>query len=105
MQLAFGLLGFYQCNSIMELPSKEQRVFVVKGYNGFRAQQVCVLPEATDEEILKACNAENPQLVTGGWHTVVRDEEHAKELGVDETAAPGKCVECEGRLHKIAICM
>lgn len=89
----------------MKLPEKDQRVFVVEGYHGFRAQQVCVVPEATDEEILEACNRENPQLVTGGWHTVVRDKEHARELGVDECAAPGNCVECPPRLHKIVLCM
>jgi len=67
--------------------------------------QVCVVSDATDEEILRICNSENPQLVSGGWHTVVRDKDHARQLGVSEDAAPGNCVECKGRLHKIALCM
>jgi len=67
--------------------------------------QVCVVADASDSEILEVCNRENPQMVTGGWHTIVRDKAHARQIGVDECAAPGDCVECPGRKHKIAICM
>jgi len=91
--------------SEMKLPAADQRVFVVEGYFGLRAQQVCVLPEVPDSEILEACNRENPQMVEGGWHTVVRDKEHAKQLKVDECSAPGPCKECPPRLHKIVLCM
>ena len=87
------------------LPTKEQRVCVTLPFAGLRAMQVCVLDGVSDEEILEVCNRENRQLISGGWHTVVRDKAHAKELGVDESAAPGKCADCQNRWHKIAICM
>ena len=65
--------------------------------------RACAVADATDEEILKVCNTENPQLVTRGWHTVVRKK---KDLdGVDKAALPGDCVECKGRKHFIVLCM
>jgi len=87
------------------MPAEGQRVCVTLPFAGFRAMQVCCVEDATDDEILKVCNAENPQMVTGGWHTVVKSKEHARELGVNDSAAPGDCVECPGRKHKIALCM
>lgn len=87
------------------MPKEGQRVLVTMPYAGLRAMQVCVVEDATDEEILAVCNSENPQIVLGGWHTVVRSIEHAKRCGVDEVSAPGKCAECSGRLHKIVLCL
>jgi hypothetical protein len=89
----------------MPMPKEGQRVCVTLPWAGLRAMQVCVMKDVTDEEILAVCNSENPQMVTGGWHTVVKDKKHARRLGVDECSAPGQCVECPNRLHKIAICM
>lgn len=89
----------------MVLPKPDDRVFISMPVAGFRAMQVCVKPEVPDEEILQVCNRENPQLVSGGWHTVVRSKEHARKCKVDEVAAPGQCVECPDRLHKIVLCM
>jgi len=86
----------------LKLPAPDQRVFMT-GVFTIRGTQVCVVADATDEEILEVCNREDPQLCTGGWHTVVRDGEHARELGVDECAAPGPCANCPGRLHKIVV--
>jgi len=87
------------------MPAEGQRIITTLPFAGLRAMQICVMEGVSDEEILAHCNSDNPQKVTGGWHTVVRDTAHARELGVDEVAAPGKCVECAGRWHKIAICM
>lgn len=89
----------------MNLPTSDQRIFISMMFAGFRAMQVCVLPEVPDEEILQYCNEHNRQMVTGGWHTVIRDEKHAIECKVDTTAKPGQCVECPERLHKIVLCM
>ena len=89
----------------LPMPQPGQRVCVTLPYAGLRAMQVCVLKGVPDGEILEVCNRENPQLVTGGWHTVVRDAAHAEELQVDACAAPGQCAECPDRLHKIVICM
>ena len=89
----------------LPLPKDNQRVLVTLPYAGFHAMQVCVLKGVPDEEILRVCNSENPQRISGGWHTVVRDAKHAEELGVDLEAAPGQCVEYPDRLHKIVLCM
>lgn len=67
--------------------------------------QVCAIADVTDEEILSACNSENPQMVSGGWHSVVRSAEDCKRLGLNANAVPGDCVECKGRKHFIAVCM
>ena len=87
------------------MPKPGQRVCVTLPFAGLRAMQVCAVADATDEEILKVCNEENPQLVQRGWHTVVRTEADCEREHVDKEAVPGKCVECEGRLHIIALCM
>lgn len=95
----------------LPMPKAGQRVCVTMPYAGLRAMQVCVVEDATDEEILKVCNEENPQMVSRGWHTVVRTEEQVKkeDIGCKEgwgdSALPGKCVECPGRLHIIVLCM
>ena len=87
------------------LPKADDRVFISQFVAGFRAMQVCVLEEVPDEEILAVCNERNPQMVTGGWHTVVRSKVHARKCKVDEVSAPGRCVDCAGRWHKIVLCM
>lgn len=89
----------------LKLPKPDERVFMSQVYAGLRAMQVCVLKDVPDQEILDFCNKVNPQQVTGGWHTVVRDAAHAKECEVDVCSAPGQCVECPDRLHKIVLCM
>jgi hypothetical protein len=89
------------------MPKPGQRVCVTMPWAGFRAMQVCVVEDATDEEILEVCNKENPQLVTGGWHTVVRTKNQASGLtsSGDESPLPGKCKDCPGRLHMIVLCL
>lgn len=89
----------------LPMPKPGQRVLITMPFADLRAMQVCVLKDVPDDEILRECNSGNPQMVAGGWHTVVRDAKHARELGVDEAAQPGQCAECPDRLHKIAICM
>ena len=86
------------------MPKEGQRVLVTLPFAGLRAMQVCAVQDATNEEILKVCNEENPQLVTGGWHTVVRTEEDIKD-GTSVEALPGRCVEFPDRLHIIVLCM
>lgn len=87
----------------LPMPKAGQRVCVTLPFAGLRAMQVCVVKDATDEEILRVCNAENPQLVTRGWHTVVRKAEDLD--GVNGTALPGQCAECPDRQHMIVLCM
>jgi len=63
------------------------------------------MSDVTDEELLKFANKDNPQKVSGGWHTVIRSIEDCKKHKVDENAIPGDCVECKGRKHIILLCM
>jgi len=88
-----------------DLPRPDQRVATALEYAGLRATQVCVVADATDEEILAHCNSTNPQGVSGGWHSVVRTIEDCDRLGVDHVAVPGDCEDCPGRKHMIAVCM
>ena len=89
----------------LPLPKEGQRVLVTMPYAGFRAMQLCAVADATDEELLAECNKDNPQLVTGGWHHIIRSLEDCKKHGINENAVPGDCVECKGRKHFIAVCM
>jgi hypothetical protein len=88
----------------IKLPTSDDRVFISRPYVGLIAMQVCVLPEATDEEILHKCNSENPSGTSAGWSLVINSAEQAKEHGIDSSSAPGPCNDCEGRIHKIVLC-
>ena len=88
----------------MPMPKEGERICITLPFAGLRAMQVCVMAEVPDSEILEFCQANNPATIGGSnWHSVVRDAAHARELGVDECSAPGNCVECPGRVHKIVI--
>lgn len=89
----------------IKLPSKDERVFTSLQWAGFRAMQVCVLPDATDVEILAHCNKTNPQLVTNGWHSVIHTEEDCERLHIDKNAIPCACIDCPGRKHMIVVCI
>ena len=89
----------------IQLPSKDERVFTSLLWAGFRAMQVCVLPDTTDTEILLHCNKTNPQNVANGWHSVVRTEEDCERLHINKNAVPGNCNDCPGRKHMIVVCM
>ncbi len=69
----------------------------IPGVFGIASMQVCAQKDATDEEILNVCNAENPSGTRGGWSGVVRE---------DEENYPGsvQCDDNEDRLHLIITC-
>jgi len=48
------------------------RVIITRGVVGIAHMQVCVIKDATDEEILKVCNQENPSGTSLGWCEVYR---------------------------------
>jgi hypothetical protein len=74
------------------------RVVVTSPWMGLIAMQVCALKDATDEEILKVCNRDNPAGTTNGWCTVVRkDEEHPERK-------PVLCADDPERMHFIVLC-
>jgi hypothetical protein len=66
------------------------RVTITQPAIGICHMQVCVVADATDEEILKVCNEQNPAGTERGWVTVRADR-----------------VPCEvysGRLHVMVVC-
>ena len=71
-----------------------ERVRVTKPMVGICHMQVCVEKDATDEEILKVCNRENPSGTTHGWGSVIREGE----------GAPVVCKSHPDRLHMLAAC-
>ena len=87
----------------MKLPTNE-RVFLTGLYAGVWSNHVCVVPDATDEEILAVCNANEPSVYGKKyrWTRVIRTEEDAKAIGVSwKDAKPGTCLECPPRIHMV----
>ena len=82
------------------------RVIVTRCVLGICYMQVC--KDATDEEILLVCNAENPSGTTNGWVSVVRTLEQAPAYPeYPEIAAnqlPGPCADHPDRLHILVGC-
>lgn len=89
----------------LPIPKEGERIITTMPFAGLRAMQVCAVADVTDEELLAFGNKDNPQMVTGGWHHVVRSVKDCKKLGVNENAVPGDCKECPGRKHFILVCM
>ena len=75
-----------------------ERIVITKMFNGICGMQVCVVKDATDEEILAICNRENPSGTTLGWCEV------ARETHEDEKARPVQCANDPERLHLLVIC-
>ena len=86
----------------MDLPKPDSRVSLTGLFAGLYSNHVCVVPDATDEEILKACNDADDKIIPGSgkWDIVVRTEEDAKRAGVEFTP-PGPCAECPPRIHMV----
>jgi len=89
----------------MTLPKPDQRVMITGLYAGLFSQHVCVVPDASDEEILSACNAYDVETCPEtefSWEIVIRTEADAQKAGVDwQAAKPGVCQECPPRLHLV----
>lgn len=76
----------------------DKKVIVSRPVVGITAMQVCADAEATDEEILAVCNAENPSGTAGGWLEVAREDyKH-------ENARPSVCDDDPNRRHFLVIC-
>ena len=70
------------------------RIIITKPWVGICHMQVCVVQDATDEEILRVCNADNPSGTTSGWTRIIHKGE----------GAPVQCADDSGRLHVLAEC-
>ncbi len=78
---------------------QDKRVIVTRTWVSFFGMQVCTVIDATDEEILKICNEENPAGTTNGWVRVIREgEDRFPE------AFPVSCEKYPDRQHLIVIC-
>lgn len=74
--------------------SEEARVIVTNPVIGLCFMQVCAVEDATEEEILRVANRENPSGTSNGWSSIVRDEPNG----------PGPCAEINGRIHYLLVC-
>jgi len=72
----------------------EKRVIVTNPFHGICHMQVCAAKDATDDEILRVYNTENPSGTTLDWCTVVHDGD----------GAPAVCANDADRLHILVAC-
>ena len=85
----------YQDNSL-------PRIQVTRSMVNIFTMQVCAVDDATDEEILKVCNRENPAGTTNGWSTVIRKPDGS--FGREGNKAPVSCDTMKGRIHFLVEC-
>lgn len=78
------------------------RVQVTRAMIGLFQMQVCAIDDATDEEILAVCNAENPAGTTNGWCEVERTTDDSLER--ENNPAPVPCEDHPGRTHFLVSC-
>ena len=79
----------------------EKRVICTMAFVGICHMQVCAARDATDEEILSVCNAENPSGTRNGWSRVIRE---AGKDGFWNEPGPVACAEDSSRLHMLVSC-
>lgn len=99
----------------MKLPTTE-RVFLTGSFAGLYSKHVCVVADATDEEILAVCRADPSERLPGltpfQWTRVIRTQKDIEELGLTVRSAttgrplrnkqaglPGPCELIPGRIH------
>jgi hypothetical protein len=80
----------------MTTSTDQKRVFVTRPVLGICHMQVCAVKDATDAEILEACNSENPSGTENGWMEVIRTGDPEK--------LPGQCSRYADRLHFLVVC-
>ena len=79
------------------------RVIVTKPMVGIFAMQVCACKEATNAEVLKVCNRQNPAGTSNGWSTVVRTKDDLSSM-VAENCLPVQCADDAEREHLMVLC-
>lgn len=73
------------------------------GLMGLAMMQVCAVDDATDEEILLACNRDNPAGTSNGWCEVVRVADESSPYKT-ENKLPVDCEDHTGRKHFVVLC-
>lgn len=89
----------------MTTDTKEKlaRIIVTNPFCGICFMQVCAEKDATDEEILKTCNSENPAGTSHGWAKVWREDEKTED-GEVRKLGPVCCSDDPDRLHLMVNC-
>ena len=80
-----------------------EKVIVTKMLVGICHMQVCVLRDATDDEILIVCNRENPSGTTNGWTNVVRTI-NEDDFFDSPNMLPVQCTDYPERVHLLVAC-
>lgn len=85
-----------------------EKVIVTRPFTGLASMQVCAEENATDEEILRVCNQENPSGTTGGWGNVIRGKEQSVSTILNDKGEPNDfpvpCATHKNRTHFIVLC-
>jgi len=79
------------------------RVMMMTDWLSLVAGCVCVVQDATDEEILEYCNKSHHPGTTNGWALVVHDADRWKGVLGDE-CSPVQCADHKGRIHYVVMC-
>lgn len=80
------------------------RVEVIQGVFAMIGMRVCAVADATDEEILAACNSQNTAGTQSGWTTVVRASEGDDSMFAGPNKVPKQCAEYGDRMHFVVLC-
>lgn len=80
------------------------KVTVVRPMLGIAHMIACCEKDATDAEILEACNRLNPSGTTGGWASVIREGHRDDFWNPVGKLCPVKCSDDENRLHIVVGC-
>lgn len=84
-----------------------ERVVILRPMMRLFAMQVCAVSDATDEEILRVCNLQNPSGTTNGWCEVIRHvEKHHEDnfQAFSKNCEPVTCEDDPNRTHFIIGC-
>lgn len=79
------------------------KVIITRNAVGICFMQVCSEKDATDEEILTACNAENPSGTSLGWCRVIR-QPNLDSCMESKKSAPIYCDKYPDRVHYLVSC-
>lgn len=78
------------------------RVVVTNPFVGLLHMQVCAARDATDEEILRVCNTQNPCGTSEGWSYVIREPDGSRFQ--PSNTAPVVCSDDAERVHFLVGC-
>lgn len=80
-----------------------ERVIITRSVLGLCGMQVCAVKDATNDEILKVCNAKNPSGTGNGWSVVIRKIDESN-IFMTKDKLPVVCDDDKNRLHFIILC-